>query len=216
MNSEHPEQKKAIDVAPPVSVDVASAERSSGPPTVMYGAEANDPDGRLLDRSGVSEADRRQINALMQAMGELRDAEERLSKASLEYMQLGKTDMRALHFLIVSGNTGHVVTASTLAAHLGITSASTTKLLDRLERDGHIRRRPHPSDRRSQSIHITEETHTAARETVGAQQARRFHAAARLTPAERDVVIRFLKDTAAELETGMDWAAAEDEEAADQ
>ena len=152
MNSEHPEQKKAIDVAPPVSVDVASAERSSGPPTVMYGAEANDPDGRLLDRSGVSEADRRQITALMQAMGELRDAEERLLKASLEYMQLGKTDMRALHFLIVSGNTGHVVTASTLAAHLGITSASTTKLLDRLERDGHIRRRPHPSDRRSQSI----------------------------------------------------------------
>lgn len=205
MNSERPEREKGIDVAPYPDVDADSARPSVGSPA-MYAVEANDPEGRLVNRGGVSDADMRQIAALMQAMGELRQAEERLSQASLEYMKLGKTDMRALHFLIVSGNTGQVVTASTLAAHLGITSASTTKLLDRLERDGHIRRRPHPSDRRSQSIHITEETHTAARETVGAQQSRRFHAAARLTPAERDVVIRFLKDTAVELETGMDWA----------
>ncbi len=179
----------------------------------MYGVEANDPHGRLIDRGNASEDDIAQITELMQAMGELREAEDRLSEASLEYMKLGKTDMRALHLLIVAGNTGQVVTASTLAAHLGITSASTTKLLDRLERGGHIIRRPHPSDRRSHSIHITEETRSTALETVGVQHSRRFHAAARLSPAERAVVIRFLRDTTVELEGGLDWGGGEDGEA---
>ncbi|QGU04207.1 MarR family winged helix-turn-helix transcriptional regulator [Corynebacterium comes] len=204
MKSEHPEPVKGIDAAS-LAPDGPSSGDAPGRPAAMYGVEANDPQGRLVDRSGTSVADMRQITALMQAMGNLRDVEERLSQASLEYMKLGKTDMRALHFLIVSSNTGGVVTASVLANHLRITSASTTKLLDRLERDGHITRSPHPSDRRSHSIHITEETRTVAMETVGAQQARRFHAAARLSPAERDVVIRFLRDTAVELETGMEW-----------
>jgi hypothetical protein len=36
-------------------------------------------------------------------------------------------------------------------------------------------------------------------ETVGRQQAKRFYAAARLTPAERDVVIRFLTDMTEEI-----------------
>ena len=205
MKSENPEPREGIVAAARPADDALSGDVAEGPPA-MYAMAANDPDGRLVDSSGVSEADMRQITELMQATGALREVEDRLSRASLEYMKLGKTDMRALHFLIVAGNTGRVVTASTLAAHLGITSASTTKLLDRLERDGHIRRRPHPTDRRSQSVHITEETKTAAMETVGAQQSRRFHAAARLTPAEREVVIRFLRDTAIELETGMDWA----------
>ena len=172
----------------------------------LYAVDANDPHKRLIDRAGVSPADVEQINVLMQAMRDLREAENHLNDASLEYMKLGKTDMRALHLLIVSGHQEQVVTASVLAAHLNITSASTTKLLDRLERGGHIVRTPHPSDRRSQAIRITPETHASAVETVGAQQSRRFYAAARLTREEREVVIRFLRDTAAELRTGMEWS----------
>lgn len=205
MSIKHPGVQKQGDAAQTLHTDVPSPPAPSGPNS-MYGVEDNDPDGVLVDRSAASAEDIRHITALMQAMGGLREVEDRLAQASLDFMKLGKTDMRGLHFLIVSENTGQVVTASTLAAHLGITSASTTKLLDRLERGGHIIRRPHPTDRRSFSIHITSETRAVAMETVGAQQSRRFYAAARLTPAEREVVIRFLRDTAAELETGMDWA----------
>ncbi|AGS34464.1 putative transcriptional regulator, MarR family protein [Corynebacterium maris DSM 45190] len=172
----------------------------------LYAVDSNDPHKRLIDRADVSPEDIEQINDLMQAMGDLREAENHLNDASLEYMKLGKTDMRALHLLIVSEHQEQVVTASMLAAHLNITSASTTKLLDRLERGGHIVRTPHPSDRRSQAISITRETHASAVETVGAQQSRRFYAAARLTREEREVVIRFLRDTAAELRTGMEWS----------
>ncbi|MEV7605841.1 MarR family transcriptional regulator [Paenarthrobacter sp. NPDC089322] len=172
--------------------------------SAIYHLDANDPSRRLLERSGLSEADLRQINALMDALGRLREAERRLSDASLKYMKLNQSDMRALHYLIVSANRGVIATPGAIAAHLRISTASTTKLLDRLERAGHVTREAHPSDRRALAIAITPETHEAAMKSVGRQQARRFLAAARLTPAERDVVMRFLDDMAAEIALGPD------------
>lgn len=167
----------------------------------VYDVAANDPDGVLVDRGSVTADDLAQISELMQAVGALRVVEERLNEASRDFMKLGATDMRALHFLIVSENQGRITTAAAIAAHLHITSASTTKLLDRLQRAGHVTRSPHPSDRRALAIRITPHTRRVATETVGVQQSRRFHAAARLTTAEREVVIRFLRDTARELAT---------------
>ena len=175
--------------------------------SAVYDIEASDPEGTLLDRSGVDADAIRQITGVMTALAELRDAEQRLAEASRRYMKLNETDMRALHYLIVCANTGAVATPGGIAQHLGISTASTTKLLDRLERAGHVVRAPHPSDRRALAISITPETAKAAMETVGRQQARRFHAAARLSAEERDVVIRFLRDMTQELRLdGVDWA----------
>ena len=177
-------------------------------PRSIYSLAASDPGAELVDRSGLSEHDLLQIDALMAALGQLRTAEKELADASLRYMDLGETDMRALHFLIACENTGTLATPSAIALALEISTASTTKLLDRLERAGHIRRRPHPSDRRALVIGIQPATREAAMRTVGAQQARRVLAARRLDPAERDVVIGFLEDMAAEISVdGVDWAA---------
>jgi len=165
----------------------------------IYDVDVSDPHGELVDRSAMAAADVVQVSALMKALGGLRDAEDRLSEASLRYMRLNHTDMRALHFLIACANRNAVATPGALAAHLGISTASTTKLLDRLERGGHIVRSRHPTDRRALAISITPETRRAALDTVGRQHAKRFHAAARLSPEERDVVIRFLVDMAQEI-----------------
>lgn len=165
----------------------------------MYDVSANDPQQILIDRTGMSPDEVAEISAVMQALGELRQAEERLSQASQDYMKLGRTDMMALHFLIVEENQGRVTTAGAIAAHLSISTASTTKLLDRLARGEHITRSPHPTDRRALAIRITDATRRAAYETVGTQHARRFHAAARLTSQERHVVIDFLRDMTAEI-----------------
>ncbi|MGO4678449.1 MarR family winged helix-turn-helix transcriptional regulator [Microbacterium sp. 2MCAF23] len=180
--------------------------------SAVYDIEASDPDGVLLDRAGMDESAIRQITELMASLGELRDAEQRLAEASRRYMKLNETDMRALHYLIVCANRGAVATPGGIAQHLGISTASTTKLLDRLESGGHVVRSAHPSDRRALAISITPETKKAAMETVGRQQARRFHSAARLTEAEREVVIRFLRDMTKELALdGVEWATAEPE-----
>ena len=122
--------------------------------------------------------------------------------AALAHLRLNETDMRAIHFLIVCDNRGDQATAGAIAAHLGISTAATTKLLDRLERRGHVKRHPHPSDRRALVIAVTPATKEAAIATVGRHQARRFYAAARLSPAEREVVTRFLDDMTTELTAG--------------
>lgn len=165
----------------------------------FYSVESSDPTSTLVDRSALDAASIGQINELMNALGALRSAENDLSEASRRYMRLNETDMRALHFLIVSENRGVPATPGAIAQHLKISTASTTKLLDRLAAGGHITRSPHPSDRRALVISITPETHSAAMETVGRQHAGRFTAAARLTSDERAVVTRFIRDMAAEL-----------------
>ncbi len=165
----------------------------------IYDIESSDPRQTLVDRTGVSAEDTRQITELMKALGALREAEQHLSAVSRRYMKLNETDMRALHYLIVCSHTNTPATPGAIAQHLRISSASTTKLLDRLERGGHIVRAPHPTDRRALTVSITPETHRAAMETVGRQQSKRFYAAARLTPAEREVVIRFLRDMTDEI-----------------
>lgn len=175
----------------------------------IYHLDANDPHQELVDRSCLSDADIQQISGLMAALGRLRDAEQRLADASLRYMKLNQSDMRALHYLIVCANQGIIATPGAIASQLNISTASTTKLLDRLERAGHVTRRAHPSDRRALAIAITPETHDAAMRTVGKQQAGRFLAAARLSPEERGVVMRFLDDMAREIDVnGGAWPAA--------
>ncbi|WEK60453.1 MAG: MarR family transcriptional regulator [Candidatus Microbacterium colombiense] len=167
--------------------------------SAIYDVDASDPRSTLIDRAGVPPEDLRQIAVLMGAIGDLRDAEQRLSLASRRYMQLNDTDMRALHYLIVCANRDAIATPGGIAQHLGISTAATTKLLDRLEKSAHIHRAPHPSDRRALAITISAETRHAAMETVGRQQAKRFYAAARLSREEREVVIRFLTDMTSEI-----------------
>ena len=178
----------------------------------VYDIEASDPDGVLLDRAGIDGSAIRQITDLMASLGELREAEQRLAEASRRYMKLNENDMRALRFMIAAENAGQIATARAVAEHLHVSSAATTKMLDRLERGGHVVRRPHPVDRRAIALSVTPETRRAARESVGRVHARRFEVAAGLSSAERSIVTRFLRALAAteHPESGQDDPAGGD------
>lgn len=80
-----------------------------------------------------------------------------------------------------------------LAHDLGVTSAASSGIVDRLEARGHVVRRPHPSDRRRTEVVITD---SARREVLGHMMPM-FDALARLdqqlTDAEREVVTRYLE-----------------------
>ena len=156
-----------------------------------------DPDGSLLDKSGLSAEELAQISQVMQALRAWKAEEARQSKASSDYMELSERDMRALRFLIAGSRAGRLVTPAMLADYLGVTSAAVTKLLDRLEAGDHLIRAPHPADRRAIVLTVTPHTRQSARSQVGVSHARRFAAAARLAPAERDAVIRFLQELSA-------------------
>lgn len=166
----------------------------------MFDLKSVDPDGVLVDQSELDAGEVEEIGLLMNALAQLRKVEDELAAASSKYMELNRTDMKALHYLIVCQNRGVIATPSSLAQHLQLSAASITKLLDRLEAGGHVTRSAHPTDRRALAIVITPETRKAAMETVGKQQARRFKIAARLTPKERAIVRMFIEEMTLELD----------------
>src|SRR5690625_2082506 len=108
----------------------------------MHDPRVIDARGKLLAIDALGEAQLESTVEVMNAIFRWRQAEQRVSEASQEYMQLSSTDMKAVRYVIVRSDQGEVVTARDVAEHLGISSASTTKLLDRLERGGQIERRP--------------------------------------------------------------------------
>lgn len=57
---------------------------------------------------------------------------------------LSVTDNECLSFLAIKG----VATPSELAHYTGLTTGSTTAMLDRLEKTGYVSRKPNPDDRR--------------------------------------------------------------------
>lgn len=170
------------------------ARRISGS---MIDPRVIDPRQELVRHDDLPESDLAEIVAVLSAMRGWREAEQRLSFESRSKMRLNETDMKALRYVIASMNAGITVTAGALAEHLHISTASTTKLLDRLEASGHVVRRPHPTDRRAVTVEITPETHREVRRTMGLQHARRFEVARSLTSDERAVVTRFLTDLSA-------------------
>ncbi|MFF9505654.1 MarR family transcriptional regulator [Streptomyces sp. NPDC014724] len=65
------------------------------------------------------------------------------------------TDVRALICLLDAGRAGTDATAGWLGAQLGLNSAGTTSLIDRLERLGHLARARDPRDRRRVLLSVT-------------------------------------------------------------
>jgi DNA-binding MarR family transcriptional regulator len=165
-----------------------------------------DPRQELVRHDDLSEEELLQVVHVLTAIRDWRQAEQKLSFESRSHMKLNDTDMKALRYIIASMNADVAVTAGALSEHLHISTASTTKLLDRLERAGHIERHPHPTDRRAVTVAITEETHREVRRTMGVQHARRYEVAKRLEPAERDVVIRFLTELSESIAAPVDDA----------
>lgn len=70
-----------------------------------------------------------------------------------EALGVNVTDMECLGLLFHKG----IATPTELSKHTGLSSGSTTAMLDRLEKSGIIARRPNPQDRRGTLIVIVKE-----------------------------------------------------------
>lgn len=111
-------------------------------------------------------------------------------------LDVGITDAQALDHLITAREGLGV---SELGRLLGIRSASATVLVDRLEQAGHVRREPHPTDRRRQQVVPTEH---ATEEIVGELHDMLLEidaAARRLTPDQAEATLQFLQEVTAAM-----------------
>lgn len=149
--------------------------------------------------AGGSGADAGAVHVL-EALRAYRTAETAMRRRTKDSMGMGEKDMLALRYLLEAHRSGIPMSPRDLSARLGISSASTTTLLDRLSRTGHIARRPHPTDRRALVIVATAEADCEVRATLGHMHERMMATARALSPEQTRTVTAFLHAMAAAVE----------------
>ena len=131
--------------------------------------------------------------AVLRALRDYRKVEVVRRRSAQDSMGVGETDLLALRYLLRAQADGERVGPKDLSRMLGITTASTTSLLDRLVDSGHVRREPHPTDRRSLVIVPTVATDSEVRATLGGMHRRMMSVAEELGAAEAQIVVNFLR-----------------------
>jgi DNA-binding MarR family transcriptional regulator len=132
----------------------------------------------------------RDINALSRAF------ERRLGTV----LTVNPTDLAAMEHLIESGP----LTPSELATRLGVTTAASTLVVDRLVALGHVERHPHEHDRRKIVVVPARTSVDRAVDELMPVMFGIASLAADLTPADRAVVERFLAAVTTVYRTAVD------------
>jgi DNA-binding MarR family transcriptional regulator len=130
------------------------------------------------------------------------DAMDRLHSGMKNDMDMNATDLAALRMLIIREQLGQQVTPHQLADHLRISTASTTKLLDRLSASGHVTRSPHPTDRRARVVSLTQKSRQDFFLHFSRSIATMREVAGRYSSAELGVISDFLDALAAAIDPG--------------
>ncbi|MFE1663778.1 MarR family transcriptional regulator [Microbacterium sp. P02] len=140
----------------------------------------------------------------MSALLEVRafgDAMDRMHSGMKSGMDMNATDLAALRMLIMREQRGVAVSPRDLADHLRISTASTTKLLDRLTESGHLERRPHPRDGRARVVVLTDASRREFFQQLGEKILEMRGAAQKYSEDELAVVTRFMSDVGAVMDS---------------
>jgi DNA-binding MarR family transcriptional regulator len=130
---------------------------------------------------------------VLNALRRYRAAEVAMRRRTRRSMGMGETDLAALRFLLEAQARALSVSPKQLAVHLGISSASTSTLVDRLVRSGHVERTRHASDGRAIVLKATAVSDSEVRSVMGDMHTRMIEVAGSLSPADAAVISAFLE-----------------------
>ena len=144
----------------------------------------------------------RAVMDVLQAIRAFSDAMDRMYGGMKGDMEMNATDLAALRMLIMREQRDETVSPHKMARHLRISTASTTKLLDRLSLSGHLERKPHPRDRRARVVVLTDESRRAFYRHFGDRLQAMRGVAERYSDDELSVIARFLGEVGEVLDPG--------------
>jgi DNA-binding MarR family transcriptional regulator len=105
---------------------------------------------------------------------------------------LSESDIAAIEWLVDLGPS----TAGRLAELMGLTTGAVTRMLDRLEQAGYVRRRPDPADRRRVIVEVVPERVQAARATLDSVARASAAEIGRYSEAQLQLINEFLTSMA--------------------
>ena len=130
--------------------------------------------------------------SVLEALQVYRAAEAAMRRRTGAAMGMGDNDLLALRLILDNTAAGRPTAAKDVAAYLGVSSASTTALIDRLVRGGFVERRPSHTDKRSIELVPTREAQGDTGPMLTAAQEQIAAATAELSPDEAATVTKFL------------------------
>ncbi|WIE65493.1 MarR family transcriptional regulator [Curtobacterium sp. MCLR17_036] len=138
--------------------------------------------------SGVAAVD------VLNALRRYRSAESAAQRRAREALGIGENALLALRILIDAEHEGRSMNAKDLAERLEITAASTSALVDRLVRSGHVERHPDPNDRRGVILTATGTSMRDALRVIEELDNRALEVTEHLPVDEMAVVVEFLDE----------------------
>ncbi|MFF4947878.1 MarR family transcriptional regulator [Streptomyces chattanoogensis] len=144
---------------------------------------------------GKAEPGQSEVEPGLQVVHRLRSVTVELDLLGAEFAQqngLHPTDLRALICLLDAARSGTPTTPGRLGAQLGVNSAGTTALVDRLERLGHVRRVRDTRDRRRVLLEVDERAVALGELFFGPLITEIVEAMGTFTASEMATVQRFL------------------------
>ena len=154
----------------------------------------------MAEAQSVAHSQEAEVWRVLTAVRAFSDAMDRMYSGMKGDMDMNATDLAALRMLIIREQREQDVSPHDIARHLRISTASTTKLIDRLADAGHVVRKPHPSDGRARLIALTEKSRAEFRlhfrDSVGAMRG----VAEEFSAADLAVVSEFLERVSAAID----------------
>jgi DNA-binding MarR family transcriptional regulator len=133
------------------------------------------------------------IDDLLRALGDNRDAGLESDRRAREKLGVGRNDFAVVRFLVEAERRGVSLTPGEIALALGVSTAATTALVDRLETVGLVRRERNPTDRRSVIVRAALAEGSEERRIAMTRDAAERQAIAALPVRDRRVVLRALE-----------------------
>jgi DNA-binding MarR family transcriptional regulator len=150
------------------------------------------------------------IRALAQEMPRYISAAVQFQVAIAHQLDMPVTDVHALAALLEAGPMG----VTRLADMMGTTVGAVTRMADRLERRGYVRRMPDPQDRRRVVVHVVPERMADVARFYEPMDARWHHRIRRYSPAELRFLLEFLRQGRADARPRRPGCAPPDERTA--
>lgn len=140
------------------------------------------------------------VRSALLALRSLGDALDRMHGEVGYGMAMNLTDLRALRMMVEWERRGADVSPHDLARHLRISTASTSKMIDRLSAAGHVERRPHPTDRRARVVVLTDHSRSTFYEHLGGH----LSAMRRIASDYDDEQLRIIADFLSRMANALD------------
>ncbi|WP_082561648.1 MarR family winged helix-turn-helix transcriptional regulator [Microbacterium sp. Root61] len=130
---------------------------------------------------------------VLEALRLYQAADSAMRRRTRQAMSMRENEMLVLSFLMRAREEGETVTPTDIARYLGISTASTTALIDRLEKSGHLARTRHPTDRRSVLLAATAQADDEMRSALDELDERMLSTASGITESQSRTIVSFLE-----------------------